>query len=64
MPRSPGAGGVVTGNRAFGLVGQDFARKDSVARVTGAERYTVDGYSCGVASSNARCAPIPVSEVV
>ena len=32
----------MTGNRAFELVGHDFARKDSVARVTGAERYSVD----------------------
>jgi CO/xanthine dehydrogenase Mo-binding subunit len=46
------------------LLGRDFARKDGVARVTGAERYTVDGYSSGVASSNARCTRIPVSEVM
>jgi hypothetical protein len=51
----------VTGNRAFGLVGHHFARKDSVARVTGQERYTVDGYSSGVAGSNARLTRIPVS---
>jgi hypothetical protein len=50
--------------RTFGLVGHDFARKDSAARVTGREIYSVDGYSCGVASSNARCTRIPVSEVV
>ena len=46
------------------LLGRDFARKDGVARVTGAERYSVDGYSFGVASSNARSARIPVSEVM
>jgi hypothetical protein len=46
------------------LVGHDHPRKDAVARVTGVERYTVDGYSCGVASSNARCTRIPVSEVM
>jgi hypothetical protein len=45
----------------FQPLARDFARKDGVARVTGAERYTVDGYSCGVAGSNARCARIPVS---
>jgi hypothetical protein len=50
--------------RKFGSVGRDYPRKDGVARVVGAERYTVDGYSSGVASSNARYAPIPVSEVV
>jgi hypothetical protein len=50
--------------RTFGLVGRNFARKNGTARVSGAERYTVDGYSSGVASSNARYALIPVSEVV
>ena len=48
----------------FELLGHDQPRKDGIARVTGQERYTVDGYSSGVASSNARYAPIPVSEVV
>jgi len=54
----------MTGERKFGLVGQDFARRDAVARVTDCEVHSVDGYSSGVASSNARYAPIPVSEVV
>jgi hypothetical protein len=54
----------MTGERRFGLVGHDFARKDAIARVTGREIYSVDGYSSGVASSNARLARIPVSEVV
>lgn len=54
----------VAEKREFQLLARDFARKDGIARVTGAERYTVDGYSCGVASSNARCVRIPVSEVV
>jgi hypothetical protein len=45
----------------YALLGRDFARKDGVARVTGQERYPVDGYSSGVASSNARSARIPVS---
>lgn len=43
------------------LLGRDFARKDGIARVTGREVYSVDGYSCGVASSNAPFARIPVS---
>jgi hypothetical protein len=50
--------------RTFELLGHDFALKDSVARVTGRELYSADGYLSGVASSNARYAPIPVSEVV
>jgi hypothetical protein len=54
----------MTSERKYGLVGHDFARKDSIARVTGREIYSVDGYSFGVASSNARCTRIPVSEVV
>lgn len=32
----------MAGERSFGLVGHDFARKDSVARVTGREIYSVD----------------------
>lgn len=50
--------------RKFGLVGHDFARKDSVARVIGAERHSVDGYSFGVASSNAPFGRIPESHEV
>ena len=46
------------------LLGKQFRRKDGIARVTGAERYTVDGNSCRVACSNARVARIPVREVV
>jgi hypothetical protein len=57
-------GKTMTSGRTFELLGHDYARKDSVARVTGREIYSVDGYSSGVASSNARYAPIPVSEVV
>ena len=54
----------MTGERTFDLVGHDYARKDSVARVTGREIYSVDGYSFGVASSNVRYVRIPVSEAV
>ncbi len=50
--------------RELNLVGRSFARSDAVARVTGAERYTVDGNSRGVACSNAPHGRIPVSEVV
>jgi hypothetical protein len=57
-------GETMSSARQFGSVGHDFPRKDAVARVTGRELYSVDGYSSGVASSNARCARIPVSEVV
>jgi hypothetical protein len=44
----------MTSEHKYGLVGHDFARKDSIARVTGREIYSVDGYSFGVATSNAR----------
>jgi len=54
----------MTSEHKYGLVRHGFARKDSIARVTGREVYSVDGHSFGVASSNARCARIPVSEVV
>jgi hypothetical protein len=54
----------VAEKREFQLLARDFARKDGIARVSGQERYTVDGYSSGIASSNARYAAIPVSEVV
>jgi len=57
-------GEMMTSRPTHELLGHDFARKDGIARVTGQERYTVDGYSSGVASSNARCTRIPLSEVM
>ena len=50
--------------RRLDVVGKDYPRTDGIARVTGAERYTVDGNSCGVACSSARQARIPVNEEV
>lgn len=51
-------------DRKFGLVGHDFAKKNSAARVTGMERYTVDDYYFGVASGSTPFARTPVSEVI
>ena len=57
-------GETMKSERTFEILGHDQPRKDGIARVTGREIYSVDGYSFGVASSNARSTRIPVSEAV
>jgi hypothetical protein len=54
----------MTSKQVRGFVRRDLSCRDAVSRVARQGEHSVDGYSSGVASSNARSTRIPVSEVV